>query len=141
MAQRIVPNGSRNTYSCAIEVNQNGKYCVRVRATFARTGWVLPLYFMASSFVGAMKKLEQTLQYLQKREEALWFWGVHRSDDPYLAPELLSSEGLRLDRRNEFPRKRSEVLASVDRPVAAVQIAPLRRVLADSLVPARIASD
>jgi hypothetical protein len=96
---------------------------------------------MASSFVGAMKKLEQTLQYLQKREEALWFWGAHHSDDPNLVPELLSGEGLRLDRRHEFPRKHSQVLTAVDRPVAAVQIAPLRRTLADSLAPARIASD
>jgi len=140
MTQRIVQNG-RNAYSCAIEVNQNGKYCVRVRAAFGRTGWVLPLYFMASSFVGAMKKLEQTVQYLQKREEALWFWAAHRSDDPMLAPELLAGEGLRLDRRREFPRKHGEIVTSTDRSVAAVQIAPLRRVLADSLVPARIASD
>jgi hypothetical protein len=104
MSTRIVPSGSRNAYECALERNQNGKYCVRIRASFGRSRWSLPLYFLASSFDGAMKKLEHTLQYLQKREEALWFWGVQRSDDPNLAAELLADVGLRLDRRSEFRR-------------------------------------
>jgi len=141
MSQKIMQSGGRNTYACSLELNQSGKYCVRVRAAFGRTGWVLPLYFLTSSFDGAMKKLEQTLQYLQKREESLWFWGVDRSDDPQLAPELLAEVGLSLDRRSEFPRKRGEIVTSAERPVAAVQIAPLRRMLADSLTPARLASD
>jgi len=140
MATRPI-HSSRNAYVCAIEVNQNGKYCVRLRVTFGRTGWALPLYFMTSTFDGAMKKLEQTLQYLQKKEEALWFWGVQRSDDPNLATELLADVGLKLDRRDEFPRKRGEIAAAVERPVAGVQIAPLRRALAESLAPARVASD
>jgi len=141
MSTKIYPSGSRNAYECALELNQNGKYCVRIRASFGRTKWSLPVYFLASSFDGAMKKLETTLQYLQKREEALWFWGVQRSDDPNLAGELLADVGLRLDRRAEFPRKRGEVQATADRPVSAVQIAPLRRALADTVAPARIASD
>jgi hypothetical protein len=141
MSEKSTRNSGRNAYACALEVNQNGKYCVRVRAAFGRTGWVLPLYFLTSSFDGAMKKLEQTLQYLQKREETLWFWGKDRSDDPNLAPELLADVGLRLDRRAEFPRKRGEIVASAERPVAAVQIAPLRRALAESLTPVRLASD
>lgn len=141
MTRKVTQNGAKNAYDCAIEFNQNGKYCVRIRARFGRTGWVLPLYFLASSFHAGMKKLEQTLQYLQKREESLWFWGVHRSDDPNLAPELLSEVGLKLDRRDEFPKKRAEVTAPIERPVAPVQIAPLRRVLAESLEPARVASD
>jgi hypothetical protein len=141
MAAKTIQNSSRNAYACAIEVNQNGKYCVRLRATFGRTGWALPLYFLASSFDVAMKKLEHTLQYLQKKEEALWFWGVQRSDDPNLASELLAELGLKLDRRDEFPRKRGEIHAAAERPVAAVQIAPLRRALAESLAPVRLASD
>jgi hypothetical protein len=141
MATRTIQTSSRNGYACAIEVNQNGKYCVRLRASFGRTGWALPLYFMTSTFDGAMKKLEQTLQYLQKKEEALWFWGVQRSDDPNLATELLADVGLKLDRRDEFPRKRGEITTPAERPVAAVQIAPLRRALAESLAPARVASD
>ena len=141
MAAKSMQNGSRNAYACAIEVNQNGKYCVRLRATFGRTGWGLPLYFLASSFDAAMKKLEHTLQYLQKKEEALWFWGKQRSDDPHLTSELLAELGVKLDRRDEFPKKRGEIHAAAERPVAAVQIAPLRRALAESLAPARLASD
>ena len=141
MNRKLTPNGSRNTYDCSIEFNQNGKYCVRVRAAFGRTGWVLPLYFLASSFPAGMKKLEQTLQHLQKREDSLWFWGAHRSDDPNLAPEMLSELGLKLDRRGEFPRKHAEVAAGAERPISPVQIAPLRRMLAESLEPARMASD
>ncbi|HVN09171.1 MAG TPA: hypothetical protein VMV61_09375 [Patescibacteria group bacterium] len=141
MTRKSAQNSARNAYACAIEFNQNGKYCVRVRATFGRTGWVLPLYFLASSFGAGMKKLEQTLQHLQRREEALWFWGAHRSDDPKLAPELLSEMGLKLDRRDEFPKKHTEVAAAVERPVSPVQFAPLRRALAELLEPARVASD
>lgn len=77
-----VKMNDRNEYHCTIEVNQNGKYCVRVRAMFARKGWVLPVYFLASTFDRAMKKLEETLQFLQQKEERLWFWGVEHSDDP-----------------------------------------------------------
>src|SRR6266566_6762670 len=65
----------RNEYQCTIEVNQNGKYCVRVRAVFTRKAWTLPVYFLASTFDRAMTKLEQTLQFLQQQEERLWFWG------------------------------------------------------------------
>jgi hypothetical protein len=141
MTQRATFSQSRNAYECAVEVNQNGKYCVRIRATFGRSGWSLPLYFLASSFDRAMKKLEQTLQYLQKREDSLWFWGADRSDDPNLAAELLADVGLRLDHRVEFPRKRAEVRTTPNRAVPAVQIAPIRRALAESVTPARLASD
>src|SRR5712671_87992 len=80
---------NRNEYQCTIEVNQNGKYCVRVRAVFTRKAWTLPVYFLASTFDGAMTKLEKTLQFLQQQEEKLWFWGVERSDDPKFSGELV----------------------------------------------------
>src|ERR1700722_2467984 len=84
---------SANEYVCTIERNQNGKYSVRIRASFgagrrlesasrSRAGWNLPVYFLASSFSAAMKKLEESLQLLQRNEERLRFWGVERSDDP-----------------------------------------------------------
>src|ERR1700683_574336 len=95
----------RNEYQCTMEVNQTGKYCVRVRASFARKGWVLPVYFLASSFDRAMSKLEQVLQFLQQKEERLWFWGVEYSDDPNFAEELVRDAGPRLDRLTEFPRR------------------------------------
>jgi hypothetical protein len=123
----------RNEYQCTIEVNQNGKYCVRIRAMFATNGWTLPVYFLASTFDGAMKKLEETLQYLQQKEEGLRFWGVERSDDPTFSGELVSEAGLRLDRRIEFPRKSSNVALSPQKPVPAALLAPVRRGLADSI--------
>ncbi len=52
-----------------------------------------------------MKKLEESLQLLQKNEERLRFWGVERTDDPNLAGDMLQEFGLWLDRRREFPRK------------------------------------
>ena len=55
---------------------------------------MLPVYFLASSFNGAMKKLEESLQLLQKNEASLRFWGVERSDDPNLAGDLLQEFGL-----------------------------------------------
>jgi hypothetical protein len=90
-----------NQYRCTIERNQNGKYNVRIRAQFGSggsQGWVLPLYFLASSFNAAMKKLEESLQLLQKSEEKLRFWTVERTDDPALAGDLLEEFGLWVDR-------------------------------------------
>ena len=123
----------RNEYRCAIEMNQNGKYCVRIRATFARHSWALSVYFLASSFDRAMKKLEQSLQLLQRQEERLWFWGVDRSDDPNLSGEMLREAGLHLDRRAEFPRKAASLSVPPGRPVPAFLLAPVRRGLAASV--------
>ncbi|MDE3171059.1 MAG: hypothetical protein KGL75_13025, partial [Acidobacteriota bacterium] len=83
---------SGNRYVCALERNQNGKYNVRVRAFFrtseraarrdgqiapeASSGWSLSVYFLASSFNAAMKKLDDSLQMLQKNEAKLRFWGL-----------------------------------------------------------------
>jgi hypothetical protein len=147
-------SGSRgNRYLCALERNQNGKYNIRVRAIFGpgdraanrdgqpvgdgNTGWNLPVYFLASSFNAAMKKLEESLQLLQKNEERLRFWGLERSDDPNVAGELLQEFGLWLDRRRDFPRKTAEISAASERPVTASALASVRRVLADSLAQER----
>ncbi len=130
----------RNEYRCAIEANQNGKYCVRVRASFSRHDWVLPVYFLASSFDRAMKKLEQSLQFLQRHEDRLWFWGVDRSDDPNFAGELLRDAAVRLDRRADFPSKAATAVVPPDRPIPAFVLAPVRRVLADSLAHVRAAA-
>ena len=124
---------SGNEYLCAIEKNQNGKYNVRVRAVFGSDGWSLPVYFLASSFNAAMKKLEEALQLLQKNEERLRFWGVERSDDPNVAGDLLREFGLWLDRRKEFPRKIAELGIQRERPVPASLLVPVRRILADSV--------
>jgi hypothetical protein len=126
-------NSSLNAYSCAMEKNQNGKYNIRIRASFGHGGWSLAVYFLASSFHAAMKKLEQSLQLLQKNEERLHFWGVERTDDPNVTGDLLQEFGLWLDRRREFPRKVAEISVGRDKPVAASMLAPLRRILADSV--------
>ncbi|MBI3664097.1 MAG: hypothetical protein HY234_13740 [Acidobacteria bacterium] len=133
----------RNEYLCAIEMNQSGKYCLRLRASFGRRDWVLSVYFLASSFDRAMKKLEESMQYLQRNEDRLWFWAVDRSDDPNLAGEMLREAGLRLDQRTDFPRRLAGMAVSPGRPVPAFQIAPLRRGLAESVsnLRAAVASD
>ncbi len=143
----------RNRYLCALERNQNGKYNVRVRAFFGSgeraagregglsedtgAGWSLPVYFLASSFNAAMKKLDESLQLLQKNEARLRFWGLERTDDPNVAGELLQEFGLWLDRRRDFPRKAAEVAAASEKPVTASALASVRRVLADSLAQVR----
>jgi hypothetical protein len=128
-----IRSNHQNEYQCTIEVNQNGKYCVRVRAMFTRKAWTLPVYFLASTFDRAMKKLEQTLQFLQRQEERLWFWGVERSDDPNFSAELLKEAGLRPDRRGEFPTRSANVVLSPEESVPAVLLAPVRRGLASSI--------
>ena len=131
---------NRNEYRCSMELNQNGKYCVRLRAAYGRRNWTLPVYFLASSFDRAMKKIEQTLQFLQRDEERLWFWGADRSDDPAFAGELLTEAGLKIDRRAEFPRKAACVSVSPEKPVPAFLVAPVRRALADSVANAQRAT-
>jgi hypothetical protein len=134
-------NGSSaNEYLCAIEKTQNGKYNVRVRAAFGRGAWSLPVYFLASSFNGAMKKLEESLRILQKNEERLRFWSVEHSDDPAIAGDLLQESGLSFDRREEYPRKFAEIEIARDRAVPVSVLAPLRRTLADSVGQERPAS-
>jgi hypothetical protein len=126
-------NSSLNNYYCAMEKNQNGKYNIRIRVTFGQRSWSLSVYFLASSFNAGMKKLEQSLQLLQKSEERLRFWGVERSDDPNVAGDLLQEFGLFLDRRREFPRKLAEINVGTEKPIAASMLAPVRRILADSV--------
>jgi hypothetical protein len=130
-------SSSANEYVCAIERNQNGKYTVRVRAEFGHGGWTLPVYFLASSFNAAMKKLDESLQHLQKNEERLRFWGVERTDDPNMAGDLLQEFGLWLDRRKEFPRKIAQLDVPRERPVPASLLGPVRRILADSMAQER----
>src|ERR1700741_5109749 len=134
-------NGSSaNEYLCAIEKTQNGKYNVRVRAAFGRGAWSLPVYFLASSFNGAMKKLEESLRVLQKNEERLRFWSVERSDDPAVAGDLLQESGLGFDRRKESRRNFAEIEIPRERAGPAAVPAPLLRTLADSVAHERPAS-
>ena len=128
-----VKTEGRNEYRCSIELNQNGKYCVRVRAGFARNQWNLSVYFLTATFDRGIKKLEATLQFLQRAEERLWFWGVDRTDDPNLSAELLREDGLQPDRRAEFPDHSPVLTVAPDRPVPAFALAPVRRNLAESL--------
>ncbi len=134
-------NSHLNYYRCSLEKNQAGKHCVRIRARFARRKWESSVYFLAASFENAMKKLEQSIRFLQQNEERLWFWGVDRSDDPHFGEDLLRDAGLKLDRRAEFPPKHSTIFLEPDRPVAAVLLAPVRKVLHESRAGLRVASD
>lgn len=130
----------RNDYRCSIERNQGGKYCVRVRAAFPRHAWTLSVYFLASSFDRAMKKLEQSLQFLQRNEDKLWFWGVDRSDDPGFSAEMLREAGLRLDLRTDFPRKATSLSLAPERMVPAFMLGPVRRGLAEAVESPRAAA-
>lgn len=127
-------NTRQNNYVSAIELNQGGKYTVRIRASFGRRGWTLPAFFLASSFEGAIKKLEHSLQLLQRHEDRLWFWSVERSDDPNVAGELLEEFGLHLDRRGDFPNKAVSVSVPPERTISGLFPAALRRRLAESIV-------
>ena len=96
----------RNDYRCSMEKNQSGKYCVRIQVFYPRHAWNLGVYFLASSFDRAMKKLEESLDFLQRHEEKLWFWGVDRAEDMGFSAEFLREAGMKLDQRTEFPEER-----------------------------------
>ena len=59
------------------------------------------------------------------------------ADDPNLAGDLLQEFDLWLDRRREFPRKVAELGVPRERPVPASMLAPVRRILADSVAQER----
>lgn len=124
---------SRNEYRCSIERNQTGKYCVRLRVYYPRHAWTLNVYFLASSFDRAMKKLEEGLDFLQRQEDKLWFWGVERAEDMGFSAEFLKQAGMRLDRRNEFPKRATSVTLAPEREVPASVLGPMRRGLAESV--------
>src|SRR5260370_38557374 len=123
----------RNDYRCSIERNQAGKYCVRIQAYYPRHAWNLVVFFLASSFDRAMKKLEESLDFLQRHEEKLWFWGVDRAEDMGFSAEFLREAGLKLDHRSEFPRRATNLSLAPERQVPAVVLGPGRRGLAESV--------
>lgn len=126
-------SASRNEYRCSIERNQSGKYCVRLRVHYPRHAWTLNVYFLAASFDRAMKKLEESLDFLQRQEDKLWFWGVERAEDMGFSAEFLKQAGMRLDRRNEFPKRATSVTLAPEREVPASVLGPMRRGLAESV--------
>jgi len=128
----------RNDYRCSIEKNQSGKYCVRVRVQYPRHAWNLGVFFLASSFDRAMKKLEEALAFLQRNEEKLWFWGVDRAEDLGFSAEFLQEAGLQLDRRLEFPRKAASLSVEPERTVPAFALGPVRRGLAELVESTRL---
>jgi hypothetical protein len=123
----------RNDYRCSMERNQGGKYCVRIQARYPRHAWTLGVFFLASSFDRAMKKLEEALDFLQRHEEKLWFWGVDRAEDMGFSAEFLREAGLKLDRRTEFSRKTTNLSLPPEREVPAFVLGPVRRGLAESV--------
>jgi len=132
------PTSIRNDYRLSIELNQSGKYCVRLRVQYPRHAWSLGVFYLASSFDRAMKKLQESLQFLQRNEEKLWFWGVDRAADLGISAEFLKEAGLQLDRRNEFPRKAANLSVEAEREVPAFLLGPVRRGLAESVESGRI---
>ena len=131
---------SRNEYRCSIERNQSGKYCVRLRVYYPRHAWSLNVYFLASSFDRAMKRLEEALDFLQQQEDKLWFWDVERAEDMGFSAEFLKQAGMRLDRRNDFPKRATSVTLAPEREVPASVLGPMRRGLAESVDFARAAA-
>ena len=131
MSTRITT--SRNEYRCSMERNQSGKYCVRLRVYYPRHAWTLNVYFLAASFDRAMKRLEEALDFLQRQEEKLWFWGVDRADDMGFSAEFLKEAGMKLDRRMDFPKRATSVTLAPEREVPASVLGPMRRGLAEAV--------
>ncbi len=131
MSTRI--STSRNEYRGSMERNQSGKYCVRLRVYYPRHAWTLNVYFLAASFDRAMKRLEEALDFLQRQEEKLWFWGVDRADDMGFSAEFLKEAGMKLDRRMDFPKRATSVTLAPEREVPASVLGPMRRGLAEAV--------
>src|SRR5260370_17387785 len=116
----------KNDYRCSMERNQGGKYCVRIQVRYPRHAWNLAVYFLASSFDRAMKKLEEGLDFLQRNEEKLCFWGVDRAEDLGFSAEFLKEAGLMQNPRPVFPHKPATSPFAPNAQVPASLRAPLR---------------
>ena len=84
-----------------------------------------------------MKKLEESLHFLQRNEEKLWFWGVDHAEDMGFSAEFLKEAGLHMDQRSEFPRKAANLPSSLNGCPSFV-LGPIRRGLAESVEFARV---
>ena len=129
----------RNEYQCTIEVNQNGKYCVRVRAMFARKGWVLPVYFLTSTFDRAMRKLEANpaIPAAEGRPPLVLGRRTLRRPEFFRGTGPGGRTAPRPPRRIPAPVVKGR---SPEKPVPAVLLAPIRRGLADSIDPGRVSA-
>ena len=58
---------------------------------------------------------------------------MDRSEDLGVSAEFLLEAGLQIDRRNEFPRKASNLSLEPERDVPAFVLGPVRRGLAESV--------
>ena len=109
-----------------------------MRVQNPRHAWSLGVFFLASSFDRAMKKLGESLHFLQRNEEKLWFWGVDRAEDLGFSAEFLKDAGLQLDRRNEFPGKVAILSLEPERDAPASALGFVRRGLAESVESGRV---
>ena len=87
-----------------------------------------------------MKRLEEALDFLQRQKDKLWFLGVERAEDMGFSAEFLRQAGMRLDRRNEFPKRATSVTLAPEREVSASVLGPMRRGLAESVEVVRAAT-
>jgi len=107
MKKTMPPRSSsiRNDYRCSIEEESNRQIRVRIRVLYPRHAWTLAVFFLASSFDRAMKKLEESLHFLQRHEEKLWFWGVDRAEDLGFSAEFLRKRVSTWTAATNFPAK------------------------------------
>jgi len=81
------------------------QYCVRsASCTPARLdpGGLLSGFL----FDRAMKKLEESLHFLQRHEEKLWFWGVDRAEDLGFSAEFSRKRVSTWTAATNFPQSR-----------------------------------
>src|SRR5260370_12251941 len=97
-----------------------------MRVCSPRHAWLLGVFYLASSFDKAMKKLEDSVDFLQRHEEKLWFWGVDRAEDMGFSAEFLRETALHLDRRIQFPPKDANLALAPEPNVPASVLTPAR---------------
>lgn len=131
-----MPRAPRNSYRISVEPNQAGKFEARIEARFATSRWALRVYFLTATVERLMSHLPAALRHLQRHEEEFWMWGGHAADRGLFFDDLLDQAGLELDRRGEFPRSGIVLAAEPGEPFRPLQLAELKRRLAERLAPA-----
>ena len=102
----------RNEYRCCIEMNQNGKYCVRIRAQFHGANGCFPSIFWRRRSIAPSASWSRRSNSCSGTRTACGSGAWTAATTPTYPRRCCAKSGLRLDRRAEFPRRTERLVVA-----------------------------
>lgn len=128
-----MPSRIYNTFRISAERNQTQRYETRLEVHYGRTNWRLRVFFVAANPDRVLSRTAAAIRFLQREEEKLWLWGADPADRELLFKELLNQAEFKLDRRRNFPRAATTLVASSGESLTPLSLAELKRKLSARL--------